>query len=356
MKVVIKVGTQSILSDDGTPFEPVLKDFVEQIATLQQNEHQIVLVSSEAVGSGRKVARQILGREYGNSIAEKQVLASLGQHELMHVYATMFKKHTILSSQIVLTKQDFQTRRHYLNISSVFREILECKNIIPIVNENDSVAVAKLMFTDNDELAGLIAAQIGANKLIILTNVEGVYTGHPDDPDAKLVEVINPMNGWPKISNVKSIHGRGGMISKIGTARNVSGLGITTHIANINQPNVVTRIVNGESIGTTILPSRNKSSIKRWIAYSTDQRNGAIVVNNCLYEILKENRQVISVLPIGIQNCTGTFKKGDLVDIIAPGGKTIGVGVARYESTKLQKFCNEKNQPVFIHYDYLHIF
>ena len=130
MKVVIKVGTQSILSDDGTPFEPVLKDFVEQIATLQQNEHQIVLVSSEAVGSGRKVARQILGREYGNSIAEKQVLASLGQHELMHVYATMFKKHTILSSQIVLTKQDFQTRRHYLNISSVFREILECKNII----------------------------------------------------------------------------------------------------------------------------------------------------------------------------------------------------------------------------------
>jgi glutamate 5-kinase len=112
MKIVVKVGTQSILSNDGTPFEPVMEHLVEQIVALQKKGHQVVLVSSGAVASGRKVAQQHLGKTYGSSIAEKQVLASLGQHELVHLYAAMFKSHKILASQILLTKQDFQTRKH----------------------------------------------------------------------------------------------------------------------------------------------------------------------------------------------------------------------------------------------------
>ncbi|KTD20100.1 glutamate 5-kinase [Legionella lansingensis] len=356
MKIVIKVGTQSILSSDGTPFEPIMLHLVEQIVTLQKAGHHVVLVSSGAVASGRKVAGQFLGRQYGSSIGEKQVLASLGQYELMHIYASMLKRHNVLASQLLLTKQDFQTRQHYLNISRLLREILAQKNIVPIINENDSVAIEELMFTDNDELAGLIAAQMNADKLIILSNVDGVYTGHPREPGSELIPIINPKDAWPEVSSSKSLHGRGGMISKLGTARKMSNLGITTHIANINHSFVVTRIVNEETLGSTILPSRKKSNIKRWMAYSSEKNIGSITINSRLVVILKENKRVISILPVGIEKCTGNFKRGDLVEILTPENEKIGVGLARYDAVKLNEYLGQLAKPEFIHYDHLHIF
>lgn len=356
MRIVVKVGTQSILSEQGVPLESVLSDLVAQIVKLQRAGEQIVLVSSGAVGFGRSVARTILGREYGVSIGEKQVLASLGQHELMHVYAKMFKDYNMLASQLLLTKLDFQTRQHYLNIARLLDEVLAHRNIIPIINENDSVAIEELMFTDNDEVAGLIAAQIDADKIIILSNVAGVYTGHPHDANSTLIEKIDPMEGWPKISSTKSTHGRGGMISKLSTARKMSGLGITTHIASISEEEILIKLVSGQSIGTTILPTKKKSNIKRWMAFNTHKTSGAIVINQGLYEILKANKQVISILPIGILKCFGVFKKNDAIDIIDPSNNKVGIGLARYDSDKLTEVIGKKNKPLFIHYDYLHIF
>ncbi|KTD24173.1 glutamate 5-kinase [Legionella maceachernii] len=356
MKIVIKVGTQSILANDGTPFEPTMQHLVEQIVALQKADHHVVLVSSGAVGSGRKVARQYLGRHYGSSLGEKQVLAALGQHELMNIYTIMFKKYNFLTAQLLLTKQDFQTRQHYLNIARLLREILEHRNIIPIINENDSVAIEELMFTDNDELAGLIAAQMNADKLIILSNVEGVYTGHPTSPGAELIPVINPEKNWPEVSTMKSTQGRGGMTSKLGTARKMSSLGITTHITSINQPSAVMRIITQEQLGTVILPSKKKSNIKRWIAYNSEKQTGSISVNSGLFKILKENKRVISILPIGIENYKGNFKKGDLVEILAPEGQKIGVGLAKYDANKLSEYLGRKDMPEFIHYDHLHLF
>jgi len=356
MRLVIKVGTQSILSADGTPFEPIMLHLVEQIVALQKEGHQVILVSSGAVGSGRKVARQLLGRQYGSSIAEKQVLASLGQHELMHIYSSMFKEHNILAAQILLTKQDFQTRQHYLNIARLLREILAHKNIVPIINENDSVAIEELMFTDNDELAGLIAAQINAEKLIILSNVKGVYSGHPDDADSQFIPMIDPEKGWPDVSAATSAQGRGGMLSKLGTARKMSSLGVTTHIASIETPAIITRLIAQEPLGTLILPSKKKSNIKRWIAYNSDKQAGSIAVNACLLEILQEKKRIISILPVGIQQCSGDFKKGDLVEIRTCEGEKIGVGIAKYDASKLSVSLGRKDQPEFIHYDHLHIF
>ncbi|KTD22336.1 glutamate 5-kinase [Legionella londiniensis] len=355
MKIVIKVGTQSILSNDGTPFEPVMLHLVEQIVELQKAGHQVVLVSSGAVASGRKAARQFLGRQYGSSIGEKQVLASLGQYELMHVYASMLKKHNMLASQLLLTKQDFQTRQHYLNISRLLREILDHRNIVPIINENDSVAIEELMFTDNDELSGLIAAMINANKLIILSNVEGVYTKHPDEAGSELISIINPMRDWPEVSAVKSLHGRGGMISKLGTARKMSSLGVTTHIASINHPSVITRILRDEPLGTTILPVKKRSNIKKWIAYS-ENKTGSITINSCLLQIIKENKRIISILPVGIEKFTGHFKRGDLVEIMTPNNEKIGIGLAKYDAAKLNEYLGQSSKPEFIHYDHLHIF
>ena len=356
MKIVIKVGTQSILSPEGVPFEPVMQHLVEQIVSLQKTGHQVVLVSSGAVSSGRKVAKQCLGRQYGSSIGEKQVLASLGQHALISIYANLFQKYNTLVSQVLLTKQDFQTRKHYLNIARLLRELLDHKNIIPIINENDSVAVEELMFTDNDELAGLIAAQMNADKLIILTNVKGVYSGHPDELSSTLISTIYPDNDWPDISNAKSTHGRGGMSSKFKTARKMATLGITTHIASIDEPSVIERIIAKESLGTTIVPSKKKSNIKRWIAYNIDKQSGSISINTCLLDILTEDARAISILPVGIEKCSGQFKKGDLIEILTPDGQKIGIGIARYDVEKLSEYIGQKGKPEFMHYDHLHIF
>lgn len=355
MKIVIKVGTQAILSQTGLIREGVLSGLVKQIAELQKTGAHLVLVSSGAVGSGRRVTRELFEREYGSSIAEKQLLASLGQHELLHTYSVLFKKYGILCSQLLLTKQDFHTRQHYLNIARLLREILHHNNIIPIINENDSVAIEELMFTDNDELAGLIAAQLGADKLIILTSVKGVYDGHPDDPNSKVIAIINPREKQHQVSAIKTAHGRGGMVSKLSTAQKMSELGISTHIAHIDEPDVIVRIAKGESLGTTILPFKKKSSTKRWIAFSCSKKNGQIRINTCLEEIIKTKDKIISILPVGIEKYDGEFEKGDLVDIIAPNGEKMGVGIAKYGSKKLGEYLGLKNKPVFIHYDHLYI-
>lgn len=354
MKIVIKVGTQSILSEQGLPRENVLRSIVDQIASTQKQRHKVIFVSSGAVGFGRGIARQHLNKEYGSSIEEKQLLASLGQPKLMDIYSEMFLRYGIVTSQLLMTKQDFYTRKHYLNISRLMQITLDHENIIPIVNENDSVAIEELMFTDNDELAGLIAAQINADKLIILSNVEGVYNGHPHETGSVLIGIIDPSNGWPNISNTKSNQGRGGMVSKLSTARNMSKLGITTHIASINQPNVISRIVAGEHVGTTVLPYRKKSNMKRWIAYSIPI--GKVFINKCLYAILQENKRITSILPIGIESCSGNFIKGDVVEIFGPNKERVGIGIARYDFKKLEEYLGQQNKPVFIHYDYLHIF
>lgn len=354
MKIVVKVGTQSILSDSGEPVIEQMQMLAGQIATLQRQKHHVVLVSSGAVGFGRGLAERALNKTYGSSIGEKQLLASLGQPELMRLYSQLFSQYGIVASQLLLTKQDFYTRQHYLNIARLIKEILMHDNIIPVINENDSVAIQELMFTDNDELAGLIAAQINADKLIILSNVEGVYTKHPHMPGAELITCIHPQTDWPDISSEKSMHGRGGMISKLSTAKKMARLGITTHIASVNQPNIIQRLVAGESIGTTIVAHRKKSEIKRWVAYSSP--TGKIVVNHGLYEILTQQHRVTSILPIGVESYSGHFVKGDIVEIVTPDHQRIGIGIAKYDAQLLTDFIGKKNKPALIHYDHLYIF
>ncbi|HAU1796578.1 TPA: glutamate 5-kinase [Legionella pneumophila] len=355
MKIVIKVGTQSILSSDGTPCEPTMLQLIEQIAAIQKAGHRVVLISSGAVASGRKVVSQFPWQEYGGSIGERQVLASLGQHELMRLYASMLKKYNMLASQLLLTKQDFQTKRHYFNIARLLSEILDHKNILPIINENDSVAIEEFMFTDNDELAGLIAAMISADKLIILSNVEGVYAKYPLDTEPEIISIVNPKKGWPEVSSAKNHEGRGGMMSKLRTAYKMSNLGIRTHIASINCPSVVIRVLKEESLGTTILPSKRKSCIKKWIAYG-QKKAGSITINSHLVTFISVNKQNVSILPAGIEKFTGNFKRGDLIEILSPSDEKIGIGLAKYDAIKLKEYLGQSSKPEFIHYDYLHIF
>jgi glutamate 5-kinase len=251
MKIVIKVGTQSILSNEGELQINIVQSLVEQIFQLKNEGNEIVFVSSGAVGLGRFLAKHILRQDYGESIQDRQILSSFGQAELIKVYGEMFKEMGMLVSQILLTKRDFSVQENYLNMLSFFKRHSAQKNMIPIVNENDTVAIENSIFTDNDELAGLIASMINADKLIILSNVEGVYSHHPNDINAKLISVINVNEVWPEISEVKSDHGRGGMVTKLDNAAKMSKLGISTHIASIRSS--ITGIVKGEKIGTEIM-------------------------------------------------------------------------------------------------------
>lgn len=353
--IVIKIGTQSILSKQGTVLLDTIANLVEQIVQVQRDNARVILVSSGAVGSGRGIVHELFGHEYGSSMVEKQLLASIGQPELMHIYARLFKQHHMLAAQVLLTKQDFHTRQHYLNIGRLLREVMQHANIIPIINENDSVAVEELMFTDNDELAGLLAAQLNADKLILLTSVQGVYAGNPEDPNAKLISVIRPTDKYQVSTSGKSALGRGGMHSKLAIAHKLAHLGITTHIAHAGTPNIILKIMQDAAVGTTILPAKKKSSTKRWMAFGLSKNQGSIYVNQCLYQLLVQAKQVTSILPVGIEKIVGDFQKGDLIDILSPQGKKIGMGTARYGADKLQEYCGQQHKPVFIHYDRLYV-
>lgn len=356
MTIVIKVGTQAILAENGAPMEKTLENLTGQIAQLMQSGQQVALVSSGAVGSGRHVARGLLSREYGKTTGEKQLLAAMGQHELMRAYAALFAPHGIAVAQLLLTKQDFHTRLHYLNIARLLREVTRQKNVLPIINENDSVSIEELMFTDNDELSGLIAAQMNADKLVILTSVDGVYDGHPDNPQSRKIDIIDPKKDtWPEAHAGKTAQGRGGMATKLGTARKMSDMGIATHIASLKTDNVLLRIAAGEGVGTTVLPRTRKSSLKKWMAFSGSAQGGQITVNAKLADILRSGEKAISLLPVGIESAAGDFKKGDLIDIIDPKGAKIGIGIARYGADRLREYMGQKGKPEIIHYDHLHI-
>lgn len=355
MKVVIKVGSQAILTAQGEPLLAVMENIVEQIISLQESGHQVILVSSGAVALGRGVARRINGREYASSVADKQLLASLGQPQLMAIYTQICEQRGYLAAQLLLTKYDFQTKRSYTNILRLLQKSLSQSHILTIINENDSVAVDELMFTDNDELSGIIAAQVGAEKLLLLTSITGVYDKNPTEPDAKLIEEVRLSDDLPELSGKTSL-GRGGMSSKLNTARKMASVGVMTHIASIDESDIIRRLVLDDvRIGTRVIPEHKQAARKKYLAFTQGTATAQITANWGLVKVLANVEIHTSILPIGIEAFKGNFKRGDLIEIINPDGAKIGVGIARYNSQKLSEYIGGKNNPEFIHYDYLHI-
>lgn len=245
--IVVKIGSQSIVDIKGSLNIHRLAELIRQIAILKQNNFDVVLVTSGAVASGTG----LITLNCSSEVAKRQILASLGQAKLIETYNFILKHHDLLASQILLTKEDFKTKEHNANITLLFQELLAQKHILPIVNENDTVAITELMFTDNDELASLVSEKVNAQRLIILTNVHGVY-----DKNTQVIPILHSkQDDWPKISASKSQQGRGGMQSKLNTARKMAELGIHTHIANADEMDVLLRIVlKQESVGTEIVP------------------------------------------------------------------------------------------------------
>jgi glutamate 5-kinase len=351
-RIIIKIGSNVLTQPDGLPDLNRINHLVEQIAKIKRQGIEVVLVSSGAVASGRSL---ISISEKFDSIATRQLFASIGQVKLINTYAQQFEKYNILCSQVLVTKEDFRDRLHYLNMKNCLKILLQ-HHVIPVVNENDVVSVTELMFTDNDELAGLIASMLNANALIVLTNVDGIYDGNPHTEGAKVIEEVTGkhVDFSSFVSSGKSQFGRGGMITKSTMAQKVAQLGIAVHIANGTRENILLDVLADKIAHTYFVPNKSASGKKKWIAHAGNYAKGIVQVNAGAKAALT-SAKASSLLPVGVINIISPFKKGEIIKLIDENDKPIGLGIAEYGSERAVEFIGQKNQKALIHYDYLYL-
>jgi glutamate 5-kinase len=343
-KVLVKVGTNVLTKASGELDLEVLQALVKQIVTLQNAGIQVILVSSGAMGAGRSL---IKWKGKKNTIAQRQVLAAVGQIKLMETYLREFQMHDACCAQVLATKEDFRDRMHYLNMKNCFDALLE-QGVTPIVNENDVVSVAELMFTDNDELAGLIASMMDMDMLILLTSVPGIL----DANEKRISEVQTDESVDEYIHVGKSSFGRGGMKTKAHMASKLAKMGIDTFIADGKVDNILLDILAGKDVGTRFIPEANKkSSIKRWLAHSEGHEKGSVHLNEYAGPILKDT--IASLLPVGVTKVNGEFEKGDILKIYDYDGSKFGYGMAAYGHEAVKKVIGQKDKKPLIKYDHL---
>ncbi len=272
----------------------------------------------------------------------------------------MFAEYGITVGQVLTQKDNFANRRAYLNQRSCIDALLE-SGVLPILNENDTTSLTELMFTDNDELAGLVASMTDASLLIILSNVDGIFTGDPSDPSSKLIRRVQPGDDLSGvIVTRKSGFGRGGMGTKYGVARRLAAEGVDVVIANGVRPDILCAVALGDMDAPDtpcthfVAADTDISPVRRWLARSTSFAKGAIHVNAKAAEMLLSDRAV-SLLPVGATAIDGTFDEGDIVAVINPEGRRIAVGRAACDADTARAALGHHGERPLIHYDYLFI-
>ena len=240
-RIVVKIGSNALTRPDGRLDVTRMSALVDQIAWLRQHDYEVILVSSGAVACGRRELSAV-GREL-DSVEQRQLFSAMGQAKLIGLYYDLFREYHIHVGQVLTMKENFEPGEQYRNQQACMRVMLE-NGVLPIVNENDTVSVTELMFTDNDELSGLIAQMMQADTLVLLSNIDGIYTGRPDDPASKLIHEVAPDTDLSQyIQTEKSSAGRGGMQSKYATATNIQRAGIRVIIANGKRENILIDLV-----------------------------------------------------------------------------------------------------------------
>ena len=353
-RIAIKVGSNVLSRKDGTLDVTRMSSLVDQIVTLRRAGIEVLLISSGSIASGRsllKASRKL------DSVEQRQLFSAIGQIKLIDCYYQLFKNYGITVGQVLTMKENLRTRRHYLNQRSCMKVMIE-NGVIPIVNENDTVSVTELMFTDNDELSGLIASMMDAEMLILLTNVDGVYDGKPGLPGVSVIREVGPGKDLSDyIQTSKSEFGRGGMLTKSTIARKVADEGITVVIANGKKDNIIVDLImNPEgTVCTRFIPAAGAvSSMKKWIAHSEGFAKGEIHLNDNAVKALR-GKKAVSILPVGVTKIKGEFEKDDIVRIADAKGRLIGVGRVAASSEEAAKMIGLHGQRALIHYDYLYL-
>ncbi|MDR2848146.1 MAG: glutamate 5-kinase [Bacteroidales bacterium] len=353
-RITLKIGSNVLTMPDGHPNEPHIACLVEQVVALRKKGVEVLLISSGAVASGRKL---ISSPKDSDAVSCRQLWASVGQVYLIRLYSELFTHHQIICSQVLATKEDFRDRRHFLNMRNCLQTLLR-NQVIPVINENDVVSVNELMFTDNDELSGLITDMMGSDALIILSNIDGIYDGLPSNPASKVIPVIEPEQNMVSkyIAPVQSTFGRGGMLTKFAIAKRVAASGTPVHIANGFTENILQNIVDEKpaTVQTYFMPGRKTTTIKKWLAHSQTIVKGTVHINRGAVERLT-GQQAASLLLVGVTSIDGDFLNGDVVRIVDEQGKPVGLGRSEYNADTARKKTGELTNKPLIHYDYLYL-
>ena len=350
-RIAVKIGSNVLTRADGTLDITRMSALVDQVAELRRRGIEVILVSSGAVASGRSELHLSvrLGR-----VEERQLFSAVGQAKLINRYYELFREYGIPVGQVLTMKENFSTRREYLNQRSCM-EVMLANGVLPIVNENDTTSVTELMFTDNDELAGLVAAMTDVDALFILSNVDGIFTGNPSDKDSRLIKVVEPGKDLSDcIQAGTSGFGRGGMGTKSSIARKVAEEGTEVVIANGKTPAVLLRIIDDPSFPCTrFIPGiAGVSGVKKWIAHSSGFAKGAVYLNHRAVVALTGDKAV-SLLPVGVTKVEGDFEKEDIIRLLDENGTEIGVGRASCDSAKAREVMGRHDERPLVHYDYL---
>jgi glutamate 5-kinase len=333
--IVVKVGTNGITTNEGKLDQTEMQNLADQISNVTKQGNKIVFVTSGAVAAGIAELGMPLKPK---DVAFQQAAAATGQSVLMTLYREFFKKHGLKVAQILLTAEDLSNRTAYVHTCDVLSLLLKI-GVIPIINENDVTSVDELMhaegykvnFSDNDILAVLVAGAVSADLVIILSDVEGLYTTDPAEPGAELIKTVDTIT--TELKNAlkgKSIRGRGGIQSKLKAAEIATQCGIPVVIANSRHPNIIAEIVSGKEVGTYFKPQSRMPAVKRWIAYGAAVK-GIIYVNDGAKKAILEDS---SLLPVGIIKVVGTFNEGDVISLADENGE-FAKGTPNFSSTQL---------------------
>jgi len=346
--LVLKLGSAVLTGPDGDLDLALMRSLCDGVADLMKQGKRVILVSSGAVAAGR-AALGVKQRQL--TISQKQALAAVGQSRLMAVYADLFQPHGIFVGQMLLTASDMEDRRRYLNARNTLDELLRA-HCIPIINENDTVTVDELKFGDNDGLAARVAVKMQAQALILLSDVDGLYEANPKtNPDAKLVEIVERLT--PSVieqycpsAGPGSLVGSGGMLSKLRAARIATSAGVHVAIANGKRPGILGQIIRGEFLGTYFPASARarKSQRAQWILHARVAGGRQVVVDDGAREALLRKKK--SLLPAGIVKVVGSFREGDIVDVVDREGTLLGRGIVNYSSVELDLIKGHRSQDI----------
>ena len=337
-RIVVKVGSAVLTCETGLNSE-VMANLATELSWLKEQGHEVILVSSGSVAAGRRKLG-VVGRTI--SMREKQALAAAGQSSLMHAYETVFTPFGHKVAQVLLTHGDFSHRHRYLNVRNTLFTLLEW-GVLPIINENDTVSVDELRFGDNDTLGAMVSNLIEADLLVLLTDVDSLYTGNPcTNPEARPIHTVARVDSEVEnmAGNVCGLLGTGGMRSKILAAKSVSLRGGCSFIGSGRRPRIVQDLFGGEPVGTFFLPRPEKMhSRKHWIGYTLRPKGFLVLDDGACQALVGKGK---SLLPSGILEVRGTFKIGDPVHCLDREGKPVAAGLVNYEAADIVRIQGAK--------------
>lgn len=340
--LVIKIGSNVLTRDDDQLDERQIRHLSSQIDRLLHSNRKVVVVSSGAVAAGIGV----LGLTHKpQALPDLQASAAAGQMRLMEAWNAGLASSGRKTAQILVTVNDFRNRRRYLNIRNTIRTLFSF-NVIPIVNENDSVSIEEIALGDNDQLASMISALVPDPLLIILSGVDGLYDGPPDDPASRTISLVERPDATllSHVSSARSSFGRGGMAAKLQAILNVTNVGENVILANGREDRILDRIAEGDEVGTLFLASgTTMPAWKRWIAYSTQPEGRLQLDDGAVRAVVDSGR---SLLAVGIREVSDSFEQGASVALIDAAGRVIGRGLVNYSSEEIRKIAGRKSEQI----------